>query len=49
MVEEEFYECLRCGRKITRKEYEAYDGLCEECYLIEVDELDYDIDEDEDY
>ena len=46
MVEKEFYECLRCGRKITREEFEAYDGMREECYLIEIDELDY---EDEEY
>jgi hypothetical protein len=46
MVEEEFYEFMRCGRKITREEFETYDGMCEECYLIEIDELDY---EDEDY
>jgi NMD protein affecting ribosome stability and mRNA decay len=45
MVEEEFYECLRCGRKITRKEFETYDGLCEECYQIEIDELDYEDEE----
>jgi NMD protein affecting ribosome stability and mRNA decay len=41
----EIYECLRCGRKIKREEYEAYDGLCEECYQIEIDELDYENDE----
>jgi len=32
---------MRCGRKISKEEYEAYDGLCEECYQIEIDELDY--------
>jgi hypothetical protein len=26
---------------------EKYDNMCEECYLIEIDELDYDVDEDE--
>jgi len=25
------YECLRCGKRITKEEYETYDGLCEEC------------------
>ena len=35
------YECERCGRKITEKEYESYDGLCQDCYEIEIDELDY--------
>jgi len=35
------YTCERCGRKITQEEYETYDGMCEECYEIEIDELDY--------
>ena len=39
--EEKTHKCLRCGRKITKEEYETYDGLCEECYEIEIDELDY--------
>jgi NMD protein affecting ribosome stability and mRNA decay len=46
MSGEEVYECMKCGREITQEEYEAYDGMCEECYLIEIDELDY---EDEEY
>ncbi|MEM3622598.1 MAG: hypothetical protein QXZ02_04245 [Candidatus Bathyarchaeia archaeon] len=37
---EEVYECILCGRKIT------FDGLCQECYEIEIADLDY---EDEDY
>jgi DNA-directed RNA polymerase subunit RPC12/RpoP len=42
MVEEEkTYECLRCGRKITEEEFETFDGLCEECHEVEIDELDY--------
>jgi NMD protein affecting ribosome stability and mRNA decay len=45
MVEEELYECMRCGRKITREGFEAYEGMCEECYLIEIDELDYEDEE----
>ncbi len=39
--ENSLYECMRCGRKISKEEYETYDGLCEECYQIEIDELDY--------
>jgi len=27
MVEKEFYECMRWGRKITREEFETYDGM----------------------
>jgi len=38
------YECLRCGKRITKEEYETYDGLCEECYQVEIDELDYEDD-----
>jgi len=39
--EQEVYECMRCGRKISKEEYETYGGLCEECHEIEIDELDY--------
>lgn len=39
--DEMVYICLRCGRTITREEYETYDGLCQECYEVEIDELDY--------
>lgn len=28
--EERVYECMRCGRRITKEEYETYGGLCEE-------------------
>jgi DNA-directed RNA polymerase subunit RPC12/RpoP len=27
------YECLRCGKRISKEEYETYSGLCEECSL----------------
>jgi hypothetical protein len=30
--EKEEYYCEVCGRKISREEYEAYDGLCWECW-----------------
>ena len=39
--DEEVYSCLSCGRKISREEYETYDGLCEECYELEITELDF--------
>jgi Zn finger protein HypA/HybF involved in hydrogenase expression len=42
--EEKAYRCERCGRSITNEEYELYDGLCEECCEIEIDELDYEDD-----
>ncbi len=42
--DEEIYHCLSCGRKITKEEYETFDGLCQECYEIEIDELDYEDD-----
>jgi NMD protein affecting ribosome stability and mRNA decay len=38
---EEEYHCEVCGRKISKEEYEDYDGMCEECYEVEIDELDY--------
>jgi predicted RNA-binding Zn-ribbon protein involved in translation (DUF1610 family) len=43
---EEAYHCMLCGRKITREEYETYDGLCPECYELEIAELDMDLEED---
>ena len=39
--ERKVFECMRCGRKITEEEYETYSCMCEECYEIEIDELDY--------
>jgi len=44
MNEKKVYECMRRGRKITEEEYKAYEGLCEECHEIEIDELDYEDD-----
>ncbi|MEM3580889.1 MAG: hypothetical protein QXH40_07705 [Candidatus Bathyarchaeia archaeon] len=44
--EEETYHCLLCGREITREEFETYDGLCPECYELEIAELDMDLEED---
>jgi len=38
------YHCESCGRTITEEEYETYNVLCEECYEIEIDELDYEDD-----
>ncbi|MGQ9624947.1 MAG: hypothetical protein ACUVT9_06210 [Candidatus Bathycorpusculaceae bacterium] len=34
------YFCELCGRRISREEYEMHDGLCAECYEIEVADLD---------
>jgi len=39
--EDQIYKCERCHRAISEEEYETYDGICEECHEIEVDELDY--------
>jgi NMD protein affecting ribosome stability and mRNA decay len=45
--EEKIYNyCMLCGRKITMEEYETYGGLCQECYELEVAELDMDLEED---
>jgi len=32
MKEKEEYLCEVCGRKISKEECEAYDGLCWECW-----------------
>ena len=45
MNEETGFECLRCGRKLAKEEYDSYDGMCQECYEIEIDELDCEDDE----
>ena len=37
---------MRCGRKITKEEYETYACLCEECHEIEIEELDFEDDDD---
>jgi len=44
--EEETYHCMLCGRKITMEEYETYGGLCQECYELEIAELNMDLEED---
>lgn len=33
--------CLRCGKEISKTEYEDYNEYCQECYEIEGDELDH--------
>ena len=30
--EKQEYHCKVCGRKISKEEYETYDGLCQECW-----------------
>lgn len=45
--ETEVYRCLLCGKRISQEEYELFDGLCQECYELEISELDFDIDEDD--
>jgi NMD protein affecting ribosome stability and mRNA decay len=35
------HECLRCGRRISKEEYETYDGMCLECYETEINEEDF--------
>jgi hypothetical protein len=37
----EVYHRLSCGRKISREEYETYDGFCQECYELEIADLDF--------
>jgi predicted RNA-binding Zn-ribbon protein involved in translation (DUF1610 family) len=45
-MNEHIYRCLNCGRKITKEECETYDGLCPECYELEIIELDTDLEDD---
>ncbi|MEM3577027.1 MAG: hypothetical protein QXX51_01030 [Candidatus Bathyarchaeia archaeon] len=45
--EAEVYRCLLCGKQISQEEYELFDGLCQECYEMEISELDFEIDEDD--
>lgn len=42
--DETVYHCLVCGKSISKEEYETYDGLCQECFEIEIDEMDYEDD-----
>jgi len=42
--DEEVHRCLSCGRKISREEYETYDSFCQECYELEIAELDFEDD-----
>jgi hypothetical protein len=39
--EENKFTCSVCGREISEDDYNDYDGMCWECYEIEIDELDY--------
>ena len=32
--EDEKFECEMCFKKISREEYELYDFMCEECFMI---------------
>ena len=34
-----WYDCNECGELIPEKEFEKYDGMCEECYKKELDNL----------
>jgi len=37
---------FKVRQKNYQEKFEAYDGMCEECYLVEIDELDYEDEED---
>ena len=38
MNEKEEYRCKICGRKISKEEHEAFEGLCKECWGDEMTE-----------
>jgi len=42
--DEDVYPCLVCGRRISREEYETFDGMCQECFEIEIADMDYEDD-----
>jgi uncharacterized CHY-type Zn-finger protein len=51
MTQERVYRCGMCGRRITKEEYEMCEGMCQECFEIEIDdemEID-DLDYEDDY
>ena len=41
MTQERVHRCERCDRRISKEEYEMHDGMCQECYEMEIDDLDY--------
>lgn len=40
LTSKEKYYCVRCGKEISKEEYEENNGFCEDCYWLEEDELD---------
>ena len=44
MTQERVHRCERCDRRITKEEYEMHGGMCQECYEMEIDDLDYEDD-----
>jgi hypothetical protein len=38
--EEEKRKCLSCSKEISKEEFELYDGFCQNCYYIELQDLD---------
>jgi DNA-directed RNA polymerase subunit RPC12/RpoP len=40
MTTEEEYHCIRCGKQISKEEYENHGGFCEQCWTDEEDETD---------
>lgn len=45
-MDEHVYKCLNCGRRITKEECEIHDGLCPECYELEMAELNMNLEDD---
>jgi uncharacterized CHY-type Zn-finger protein len=51
MTQERVCRCGMCGKRIAKEEYEMCEGMCQECFEIEIDdemEID-DLDYEDDY
>jgi uncharacterized CHY-type Zn-finger protein len=44
MTQERVCRCGMCGRRIAKEEYEMCEGMCQECFEMEIDDLDYEDD-----
>ena len=36
------YHCEVCGRKISKEEFESFEGMCEDCYTEYVQQIEDD-------
>jgi len=43
------YYCASCGKQISQRQFDEYDGLCRECYETEIQFMDEDAEDYEEY